>query len=181
MNLLACTESTAASIAAFAPVSAALYAAGTDSFSGCNPNRTIPLVNLHGADDTIEPMAGQAEEYGNTGCQCLFSRSLFLSFAKRGFFFEDATPSIESWRQAWATRDGCTDSLTAEVVENKVFGSATFETWNCSTTDPRATIQAYTVAGLGHSWPSTTGADGGVTSFNATTAVIIPFFSQFST
>ncbi|KZP33421.1 carbohydrate esterase family 1 protein [Athelia psychrophila] len=160
VNLLACTESTAGTFAAFAPVSAALYPA-TDSFSGCNPNQAVPLVNLHGADDTIEPMAGQAEEYGNIGY---------------------ATPTIEGWRQAWANRDGCSDrSAVDEVVQKNVFTSTTLETWNCSTSDPRATVHAYTIAGLGHSWPSTTGADGGVTAFNATTAVIIPFFDQFST
>lgn len=27
------------------------------------------MVNLHGEDDTIEPITGQAEEYGNTGCK----------------------------------------------------------------------------------------------------------------
>ncbi|KZP05254.1 carbohydrate esterase family 1 protein, partial [Athelia psychrophila] len=139
VNLLACTESTAGTFAAFAPVSAALYPA-TDSFSGCNPNQAVPLVNLHGADDTIEPMAGQAEEYGNIGY---------------------ATPTIEGWRQAWANRDGCSDSSAVdEVVQKNVFTSTTLETWNCSTSDPRATVHAYTIAGLGHSWPSTTGADG---------------------
>ncbi|KAF7985572.1 hypothetical protein HWV62_3847 [Athelia sp. TMB] len=158
VNLLACTESSASTFAAFAPVSAALYPA-TDSFSGCNPGRNIPLVNLHGEDDTIEPMAGQTSEYGNTGY---------------------ATPNIQSWREQWASRDGCADSLTDGVVNDRIFEDTTLETWNCSTSDPRATVQGYTIAGLGHSWPSTTGADGGVTSFNATQDVIIPFFEQFT-
>lgn len=137
------------------------------------------MVNLHGEDDTIEPITGQAEEYGNTGCKTHPSVTRRLQ-SLTNYPLSDATPDINAWRQAWAGRDGCTDPSSDGVIENDVFKATMLETWNCSSSDPRATIQGYTIAGLGHSWPSTTGADGGYTSFNATTAVIIPFFQQFT-
>lgn len=60
--------------AAYAPVAAALYN-GTDSTSGCNPGRQIPLVDLHSTGDTIEPFNGQPDNQGKFGSGCRSPRT----------------------------------------------------------------------------------------------------------
>jgi poly(3-hydroxybutyrate) depolymerase len=70
-NLLACTPSTASLIAAFAPVSPALYS-GTLPLTGCNPGRVIPIIPIHGLADKIVPFNGRtADKHGNTSCKFL--------------------------------------------------------------------------------------------------------------
>lgn len=39
-------------------------------------------------------------------------------------------------------------------------------------------MNGFPVDNVGHSWPTTDGLDGGFTSFNATTASLIPFFER---
>jgi hypothetical protein len=84
-------------------------------------------------------------------------------------------PNIDTWRGQWALRNGC-ESLSSSVT--RPLEKTSMSLWNCSSTNPAAIIIGYSVAGLGHSWPGTLGLDGGVTSFNATTASIIPFFNN---
>lgn len=91
--------------------------------------------------------------------------------------FVDALPSIETWREQWALRDGCT---SVNSTASKPLTDTSMNLWECSTTNPAAVIRGYSVAGLGHSWPSTQGYDGGVTAYNATTAAIIPFFNNYT-
>ncbi|KZP16297.1 carbohydrate esterase family 1 protein [Athelia psychrophila] len=70
-----------------------------------------------------------------------------------------ALPNITKYREAWAERNSCNNgSTTGSGKSNPDVG--------------------FTIDGLGHSWPSTAGLDGGTTSFNATTAEIIPFFDM---
>jgi poly(3-hydroxybutyrate) depolymerase len=62
-NLLACTPATASLFAAFAPVSAALYAGANPA--DCNPGRAVPIINFHGLADRIIPFDGQAADHQN--------------------------------------------------------------------------------------------------------------------
>jgi poly(3-hydroxybutyrate) depolymerase len=149
-NLLACTPSTASLIAAFAPVSPALYP-GTLPINGCDPGRVVPVIAIHGLADPIIPFNGK----------------------------NDANPAydlppIPTYRKAWATRDGCAPS--SEPTVSHPHASTTVKEWDCSDEDSRAVVKGYTVDGLGHSWPTTNGLDGGKASFNATPDDIVPFF-----
>jgi len=62
-NLLACTPATAGLFAAFAPVSAALYAGANPQ--NCTPGRPVPIINFHGLADKIIPFDGQAADRQN--------------------------------------------------------------------------------------------------------------------
>lgn len=39
---------------------------------GCNPDRVVPLVNLHGTADTIMPFRG-SDQFGQSDCEWLLS------------------------------------------------------------------------------------------------------------
>ncbi|KZP08298.1 carbohydrate esterase family 1 protein [Athelia psychrophila] len=152
-NLLACDSTTSSLFAAFAPVSAALYA-DTHPLTGCTPSGSVPLINFHGLSDTVIRFGGQlADKEGDTAY---------------------ALPNITIYRQDWALQDGCTTTVSSSLTHP--FTDTTLKEWDCSATDTRAVVRGYTVTGLGHSWPGTLGLDGGVTTFNATTAAILPFF-----
>lgn len=152
-NLLACTPSTASLIAAFAPVSPALYS-GTLPIDGCNPGRVVPIIPIHGLNDTVIPFNGRAsDKKGDTSY---------------------ATPPIPEYREAWAVRDGC--SSTTKPIVSHPHESTTVKEWQCSSDDTRADVKGYTVDGLGHTWPNTEGLDGGTAPFDATPDDIVPFF-----
>ncbi|KAK7042504.1 Alpha/Beta hydrolase protein [Favolaschia claudopus] len=163
-NLLACTPATASLFAAFAPVSPALYAGANPA--DCNPGRPVPIINFHGLADKIIPFGGQdADRKGRT---------------------EYATPNITEYREAWANRNGCADITAKQAAAGDNLGfnakvshphtDTTLKESACSASNLQAVVNGFTVKELGHSWPSTLGLDGGVTTFNATTANIMPFF-----
>lgn len=166
-NLLACTPATASLFAAFAPVSAALYAGANPA--DCNPGRAVPIINFHGLADRIIPFDGQAADHQNRT--------------------EYATPNITEYREAWANRNGCA-SLSAKAAAANDLGfnavvshphkDTVLKQSDCSAKNDHAVVNGFTVDGLGHSWPGTAGLDGGVTTFNATTANILPFFDMHS-
>lgn len=156
VNLLACTPSTAALFAAFAPVSPALYngTLGLDLANQCDVtgDRALPIIHFHGLNDTTAPYAGRTDLNGNTSY---------------------ALPSITQWRQDWAGFNTPSDdsaALTAIVTEP--LPETTEYAWEYGPFD------GYSVNNLGHSWPDIDGADGGVTPYNATQTSIIPFFNQ---
>nr|GAT52889.1 predicted protein [Mycena chlorophos] len=169
-NLLACTPSTASLFAAFAPVSAALYAGANPA--DCAPGRSVPIINFHGLADTVIPFDGRdADKEGRT---------------------EYATPNITQYREAWAARNGCGAGTSSTKVGGRVKLSShialnqaplishphentTLKAFTCD-----SQVNGFTVDGLGHSWPGTAGLDGGVTTFNATTANIVPFFETYA-
>lgn len=68
--------------------------------------------------------------------------------------------------------------LGVNVDVSKPHANTTLKVSDCSAQSNHAVVNGFTVKGLGHSWPSTAGLDGGVTDFNATTANILPFFDQ---
>ncbi|KAL8287354.1 hypothetical protein RQP46_003806 [Phenoliferia psychrophenolica] len=151
VNLLACNKTSAAVFAAFAPVSAALYP-DTLSMTGCDPGRSIPIINSHGTADATVPYTG-----------------------KTSSSTDRSEPDIQTWREAWATRNECTSKTPTSTT--KPFKNATEYEWACS----GATVVGVTVEGLGHSWPTTLGLDPSgspenVASFNMTSAFILPFF-----
>jgi poly(3-hydroxybutyrate) depolymerase len=89
--------------------------------------------------------------------------------------FLDALPPIPAYREAWAVRDGCSPTQNPSV--SQPHKSTTRKEWQCSSDDiRRAVVEGYTIDGLGHSWPTTKGLDGGTAPFDATPDDIVPFF-----
>ncbi|KZP25504.1 carbohydrate esterase family 1 protein [Athelia psychrophila] len=156
-NLLACNSTSAPLFAAFAPVSAALYP-DTHPIHNCTPGRVIPIINFHGLADDIIPFVGRDHDHwtGETSY---------------------ALPNITQYREAWAERNTLNPDVIASInTITHPHKDTNLRIADCSPVNIHAVMRGFTVVGLGHSWPSTTGLDGGTTTFNATTAEIIPFF-----
>lgn len=161
--LLACRPDTSATIAAFAPVSPALYE-GTWAFHGCEPARPAPIFHVHGVEDTITPFYGRTIEQGSFGPE----------------------PDVRVWRRQWAERNGCVKgTYPGELVQpdsvSEVHPGAWEEVWNCH----GAEVRALSVEGLGHAWPSMAGLDRSgfpnhTANFNFTSQHLVQFFSKHS-
>ncbi|WP_176728796.1 extracellular catalytic domain type 1 short-chain-length polyhydroxyalkanoate depolymerase [Thermogemmatispora onikobensis] len=89
--LLACRLST--QIAAFAPVAGAFYPLP----GGCHPQRSVPLLEIHGTGDFIVPYEGMP--------------GLGL-------------PPIPQWLEDWARRDGCQQGPTVFLTQSDITGEA---------------------------------------------------------
>jgi polyhydroxybutyrate depolymerase len=118
-GLLACQLSDR--IAAFAPVSGNFYAPQ----GGCNPDRPIPILEIHGAADQIVPYYGIPESVNP----------------------RMPLPSIPTWLRAWATRDNCADEPTTSASDASV---TTMEWGGCAA---NGTVIHYRIEGGGHNWP----------------------------
>lgn len=156
---MACRQDTSTLFAAFAPVSPALYPQSL-AFSGCNPARAVPIVNSHGVVDTTIPFNGRNDTNGTYGTGT-------------------ATINVPLWREQWALRNGCANDTPTSTTNP--YPNTTELAWNCGS----ATLQAYTVANLGHSWPTTQGLDSSgapnnIASFNLTSPDVLAFFSANS-
>ncbi|RDW73140.1 putative poly(3-hydroxybutyrate) depolymerase protein [Coleophoma cylindrospora] len=157
--LLACRPDTSSIFAAFAPVSPALYQ-GTYAFHNCSPSHAVPILHSHGVEDTITPFYGRTPEGGSFGPE----------------------PDVRLWRRMWAERNGCRgeyDGGWPRPIVKEVHPGTWLETWDC----PGAEVEALTVEGLGHAWPSTLGLDlagspNHTANFNFTSQYLIPFFSR---
>lgn len=159
--LLACRPDTSATIAAFAPVSPALYE-GTHAFHGCSPSRPAPLLHVHGVEDVITPFLGRTPEGGSFGPE----------------------PDVRVWRRQWAERNGCArGGYPGELAQpgsvREVHPGAWEEVWDCE----GAEVRALSVAGLGHAWPSTLGLDRAgapnhTANFNLTSQHLVQFFGR---
>lgn len=96
LGLLACNSTSAATIAAFAPVSGAFY--NQNSSMACERGRSsTPMLEFHGSDDTTIPYSGGARK-------------------------DELLPSIPDWLVLWASRDGddksnSTSSLHSDNVQ----------------------------------------------------------------
>ncbi|KAK6193831.1 hypothetical protein LQW54_012051 [Pestalotiopsis sp. IQ-011] len=159
--LLACRPDTSSLIAAFAPVSPALYQ-GTFSFHNCTPSRPAPIFHAHGVEDTITPFFGRTPEGGSFGPE----------------------PDVRLWRRQWAERNGCSGRYYGQWPEPRtveIYEGVWEEVWEC----PGAEVRALTIEGLGHAWPSTLGLDlagrpNHTANFNFTSPHLIDFFSRNS-
>lgn len=166
--LLACRPDTSATIAAFAPVSPALYQ-GTLAFHGCRPSRAVPLLHVHGVQDTVTPFLGRTPEQGSFGPE----------------------PDVRVWRRQWAERNGCGGTylkypgeLAPPSSVREVHPGVWEEVWECGG-GGGAEVRALSVEGLGHSWPSTAGWDtagspNNTANFNLTHQHLVQFFSRHS-
>lgn len=164
--LLACRPDTSAVIAAFAPVSPALYE-GTHAFHGCAPSRrAVPIFHVHGVEDTITPFFGRTPEEGSFGPE----------------------PDVRVWRRQWAERNGCArgESYPGEMARpasvEEVHPGAWEEVWDCP---GGGEVRALSVLGLGHAWPSTLGLDlagrpNHTANFNLTSEHLVQFFGRHS-
>jgi len=155
VNLLACDLTASSLIAAFAPVSPAIYLNGDGSFD-CNPtsSRTvIPILETHGyMDKTI----------------------LYNGSSPRG-----KTVDIPNWVDWWAQWNGCSPSQNqTRILCTKDDEMPAIEYWwDCNgVTDA---VVHYNISNLKHEWPSTYPNDDGTTTtcFDATTK-IMEFFGR---
>lgn len=118
-NLLACRM--AGRIAAFAPLSANAYAIP----GGCHPGRPVPLLNMHGTADPLLPYNG-------------------IPLSKNPDW---PLPSLPTYMQTWAVRDGCTRGPDIFLREPKATG---MQWTGCQ---GNVGVVHYRIEGGGHAWP----------------------------
>ncbi|KAF4535618.1 putative ferulic acid esterase protein [Lasiodiplodia theobromae] len=155
-TLLACDPDASLQIAAFAPVSPAIYKGVLGAPEGemppCKPGRTpIPILEFHGFAD------GQIGYNGTS---------------KRG-----ETANIPEYMNDWATRNGfdAQENKTTDVCAGTDFPEAWKHTWG------DGVVQHYNASNLGHTWPDTypNADDGRQTCYDAT-PLIMDFFERFT-
>ena len=159
VGALACHKTLSGRIAAFAPVSGAFYEkldSTTPLHGPCepNPNRlSIPILEFHGQDDNTIKYNGQRNRDGAT------------------------IPSIPSWLQGWAVRNGCA-SGTKGNVEAIDGGKVNKTSWTCN--QHQSIVTGYEIAHWAHWWPTTEPSEetkNHSTILNATT-LIMDFFER---
>src|SRR5712691_1465145 len=114
---------------------------------GCHPVRPVSILEFHGTSDPTVPYNGS------------MSKQL---------------PSILTWLQGWATRDGCTRGPTVFYKQANVTG---LEWTNCQR---NAIVIQYRISGEGHIWPFITFNEPGGTAVSSlsASALIWSFFQQ---
>ncbi|CAF0960711.1 unnamed protein product [Rotaria sordida] len=130
VNLLACTPWIAAKFAAFATVSAAFY---TTTFNGdCPTQRAIPILDFHGTADSVAAYNG-GQAHGAPQV------------------------SINSFRQGWASRNGCQGNATISHLSKGTDPQQLVEiqTWNTNCKAGGIVI-GYKITEGQHGWPRTT-------------------------
>ncbi|CAF0790985.1 unnamed protein product [Adineta ricciae] len=164
VNLLACTPSIAAKIAAFATVSAAFY---TTTFNGdCPTNRALPILDFHGTNDTVAQYNG-GHSHGATEV------------------------SVDTFRLGWVSRNGCQGGPAISYLPTETDPEQLVEiqTWNTNCLADSIVV-GYKITKGDHAWPRTTlpkkcngvvsTHDCTTTVFDATPSVIIPFFNKYT-
>ena len=143
VNTLACSPDHGAAFAAFAPVSGAFY---TDTnLSDCQPSRSpLPILEFHGANDTTVFYTGG---HGNGG----------------------PLPSIPSWLEWWALRNGCKDPAAEKTTTDE--DGYQYITYSCDGSED--VVRHYKILELGHRWPNTSTT---VSPINAS-PIIMKFFN----
>ncbi|MCJ1417235.1 hypothetical protein MMC32_003577 [Xylographa parallela] len=161
VGALACDKALSGRIAAFAPVSGAFYEklGSTTPLGGpCEPNKnrsSIPILEFHGQDDNTIKYDGQSDRDGAT------------------------IPSIPSWLEGWAVRNGCANG-TKGHVESIHGGKVNRTSWSCDSHDD--VVTGYEIADWAHWWPTTERKESTknhATVLNATT-LIMDFFGEHS-
>lgn len=122
------------------------------TINSCNPNRPVPVMQIHGTLDATVPYIGN------------------LAFAP-----------IDSVVSFWRENNVCTeDPIFEELPDIDVTDNCTAEryVWTCSLTN--SSVELYKIIGGGHSWPGAL-VNINITNqdFNAS-AEIWRFFSQYS-
>jgi len=102
---------------------------------GCNPERPISLIAFYGTDDPLVAYEGGIES------ESFISESINRSLHPVSF------PSVKSYIEAWAERNGCT--MAPELIPAHGDASGLHYT-GCKDT---AEIILYTIEGGGHTWP----------------------------
>ena len=59
----------------------------------------------------------------------------------------DKTPDITTWREQWASRNGCTNSSTNAMIQNAVFPNTSMRAWSCGDLPRRSLGIPYRVWG----------------------------------
>lgn len=152
--------------AALAPVCPALYKGTTYVVSG-GCWTPIPMMHVHGLEDTVTPFYGRPDE---------------VSWG--------ALPDVRVWRRQWAERNGCGGGgYPGELVQpdhvKEVHPGIWEEVWDCGADGDGAEVRALSIEGLGHSWPTTEELDKlgrfkKETAFSFTEQHLMPFFSKHS-
>ncbi|KAJ4395232.1 hypothetical protein N0V91_010982 [Didymella pomorum] len=124
-TVLACDAEATKRIAAFAPVSGAIYLNSNQQLPPCNPSRLpIPIMEFHGYKDTTIPYKGGENTRGNAN-----------------------STDIVTWVDNWAERDGF--DVNANKTSHLCSGSrlVTRYSWD-------DTVVHYNYTNLFHDWPS---------------------------
>ncbi|RKF58744.1 Feruloyl esterase B [Erysiphe neolycopersici] len=164
INLLACDAQLSTQIAAFAPVSAAIYIPGVKSTDclgtipqtlnfPCNPGReNVPILEFHGLQDQVIPYNG-----GPRRSSCLIS--------------------ILHWHDDWADNQG----YGSAVSRTSLFDGNVIKLEYAPGTENQGIITNYAINNWDHDWPSTTPTDDSkyVTYIDAS-PLIIEFFENYT-
>ncbi len=144
-NLLACVMPNR--LAAFASVSGAYP---PDPYAGgCQPDRPVSILEIHGTSDEIVPYIGR---------------------------YRDGIPSVPTWLEEWAARDGCAQNPVTFYEQGHVTG---LEWTHCK---GNATVIHYRITGGAHVWPAGEIVTGGTAGGRPLTAsqLIWQFFQERS-
>lgn len=117
-------------IAAFAQVAGT---AGVDAAADCNPERPVPILNVHGTADDYAPYEGGTRH----------------TLRARAVLRRAAGPSVgvDDWARFWATANGAPDG----PVVSQLPPDATIRAWHGPTAS--SDVVFYRVEGAGHTWP----------------------------
>lgn len=162
-NLLACDPQLSTQIAAFAPVSAAIYIPGVKSADclgtipqtlnfPCNPGRKdVPILEFHGLQDQVISYNGGPRRSG-----CLIS--------------------IPHWLDDWADMQG----YGSAVTRTSLYDGNVIKIEYATGTENQGIITNYAINNWDHDWPSRTPTvdSSNVTSFDAS-PLIIEFFNKY--
>ncbi|PBP27799.1 Poly(3-hydroxybutyrate) depolymerase [Diplocarpon rosae] len=164
VGVLACNETLSNKFAAFAPVSGAFYIKNDTTCAPatikvpCNPGRAkIPMIEFHGGEDGTIKYQGAPRN-------------------------EECVPSILSWVEQWAARDGLEEP---QRVESAVSSNTTLYQYQTTDGEDLGLVSHVFDAVIDHSWPSTlNNSDNlqhgdGPASFNAST-IIVDFFKRYT-
>ncbi|NOR90879.1 MAG: hypothetical protein GQ524_11580, partial [Anaerolineales bacterium] len=102
---------------------------------GCNPERPISLIAFYGTDDPLVAYEGG------------IVRESFISKLIHRSSNPIAFPSVESYIEAWAERDGCPPVPEPIPAQGDASGVRFTDCKNSSE------IVFYTIEGGGHTWP----------------------------
>ncbi|GCE16313.1 alpha/beta hydrolase family esterase [Dictyobacter kobayashii] len=119
-GFVACQLSTR--IAAVAPIAGNYYPLQ----AGCHPKRAVPLLEIHGTNDTVVPYNGISAKIDP----------------------QWPLPAVQDWLHAWAQRDGCTQGPEIFFQDKNATG---FRWAGCR---QNATILHYRIERGGHSIPA---------------------------